>query len=375
MLVVEGLQRRIDVLLPLRKLLEVFWMHVIPGKGMAPTLLKSLFLLVVLSVVSSVALADEAKRVILLETMQVPVVRENSRWFIRQMEELGYIQGENLVLHVIDMEGDKGKGEQLLGAALAAGKPDLVLTSATLASQTAWQMLAGTETPMVFFTVSDPVGAGIIEKAGVAGGKNITGIINSISPINRVNLALKLLERPANGKPVRIGIVHSSYPSSVSDVGRLMAIGAHHDEIEFVVRRIDYRRVPEGLPEMLSEVKQVVSELSPLVDFWWEPLGPLGEVESYTRTLLENSDTPILMGNRMRSVELGALLLLSPSSEASGREAALLADAVLKGKPPGEIAPNPAKRFDIGINLSTALRLGITIPPDIFKLAGKNIYR
>ena len=66
---------------------------------------------------------------------------------------------------------------------------------------------------------------------------------------------------------------------------------------------------------------------------------------------------------------------ITPNLEAAGREVALLADKILKGKDPGQIPVTPPLKFDLGFNLSTALKLKIVIPPDMLKLAGKNIYR
>jgi len=81
------------------------------------------------------------------------------------------------------------------------------------------------------------------------------------------------------------------------------------------------------------------------------------------------------MGQKMESVKLGALLHITPDLEAGGREAAKMVDAILKGADPGKIPVKPPAKFQLGINLTTALKLNIVVPPDILGLAGNHVYR
>ena len=45
------------------------------------------------------------KRVVILETMPVPVVKAHTRYFLEQMALLGYEAGKNLDVQVLDAEG------------------------------------------------------------------------------------------------------------------------------------------------------------------------------------------------------------------------------------------------------------------------------
>ncbi len=113
---------------------------------------------------TSVCMAEDLKRIILLETMDVQVVRERSHWFQVQMEELGYREGVNMTLSVLKANGNSQLAESLLQAALAEETPELVVTNATLASKAGVKLLQGTNIPQLFMTVTDPVGAGLVEK-------------------------------------------------------------------------------------------------------------------------------------------------------------------------------------------------------------------
>lgn len=312
-------------------------------------------------------------RIFLLETMPVPVVLEHSKWFINELNNLGYNKGKNLDLIVLQANGDRLRAKQILRKAIEKTPPDIVVTNATLASQAAMKVLKDTQIPMVFMTVSDPVGAGIIRKIGVPTGLNITGRVHMINRETRINMAMQLAGRKTSQKPIGIGFIHSTYPSAVGDFKRLQSAGNRKDII-FHPYEIDYKEVPEGIPEMLEDVVQGIAFLEDRIDFWWEPSGPLGELTEYTQLLVERSKRPIIMGTKIKSVMLGALMHLTPSIEGSGREVARIVDAVLKGRHPGSIPPLPPADFDIGVNLGTAVKYGIVIPPDILKLAGDNVF-
>ncbi len=139
--------------------------------------------------------------------------------------------------------------------------------------------------------------------------------------------------------------------------------------------QIEYRKVPSGLPAMLEDTVAGIRALSGQVDFWWESAGPLGEVSEYTKALLDHSSIPIVVGHKMDSVKMGALACINASFEANGRETAMLVDAILKGTDPGDIPAIPPTSFNLGINITTALKIDVVVPPDIMELAGKHIYK
>jgi putative ABC transport system substrate-binding protein len=334
------------------------------------------FLILFLSIGNPAGFGKEKpKKIILIETMPVPVVLGHCKWFITHLNKMGYRQGSNVDLVVLKANGDRSRAKNLLKEALSKGSPDLVVTSATMASQAAKEVLEGSNIPIVFMTVSDPVGAGLIDKIGIPTKSNITGKVHMIDRQTRANIVMRTIESAVAKKPVRIGFIHSSYPSAVGDLRELKLVSQEREDIQFLSYQIAYRKVPHGLPQMLKDTIQGVEELKNKVDFWWEPSGPLGEVGEYTKAILDHSNVPIVMGTKLKSVELGAILHLTPCIEASGRETSMLADAIIKGAHPGEIPATPPSAFDMGINLTTALNHNIVIPPDLLQLAGDHIYR
>lgn len=319
--------------------------------------------------------AAARKQVVLIKTMPVPVVNRQCEWFVTYLGRLGYQPGVTLDLRIFEAQGDRRRAERFLTGLLKKSRPDLVVTSATLASQAAYKVLKETSIPMVFLTVSDPVGAGLINTVGELTGSNVTGKVHMICRVTRTEIVRKLIKGLPGKRPFRIGLIHSTYPSAMGDLRELNVLGDQLPDISFYSFPVTYKKVPEGLPAMFDDVRKRIRQHQDEVDFWWQLSGPLGELQEFTNILLHESHRPIVMGLTKKSVQQGALVHLTPSIEGTGKEAAMLADMILTGTDPGEIPVTPPSQVDLGINLTTALKLGIVIPPDILSLACDNIFR
>jgi len=326
------------------------------------------------AIVLSAVDAGAMQTVVVVETMPVPVVLEHSRWFQDEMRRLGYTHGNTMNLITIEAHGSREVAESELKAAIARGRPDLVVTFATLASQAAHRVCRGTGIPVLFAVVSDPVGAGLVEATHRPTGTHVTGRVYTHFRTVKLDLVRELARQAVPGRPVRIGCIHSSYPSAQGDIRRLSTLADARDDIVFVGHEVPYREMPAGLDTMLADVAAVIEKLADEVDFWWQPAGPLGEVMPYTKVLL-GSRVPIIYGNTVASVRAGALLTVTPNFEHGGREVARLADAILNGTDPGAIPVTAPEAFDVAVNLGTALRLGIVVPPATLSMAGQRVYR
>ena len=105
----------------------------------------------------------------------------------RRLRELGYVEGQNIV---IEYRWAEGRFERLpeLAAELVRLKVDVIVTAATPATRRGEDMRPRT-IPIVFAAVGDPVGAGFVASLARPGG-NVTGV----SSIMRPSLARKRLE-------------------------------------------------------------------------------------------------------------------------------------------------------------------------------------
>jgi putative ABC transport system substrate-binding protein len=72
-------------------------------------------------------------------------------------------------------------------------------------------------------------------------------------------------------------------------------------------------------------------------------------------------------------VEQGALASYGPDYYDSGRQAARLVDKIFNGANPAEIPVEVNSKIEFAINLQTAKRLGLTIPPEVLYQANQLI--
>src|SRR5665213_1338295 len=93
--------------------------------------------------------------------------------FLRRLDQLGYVDGQNL--HFVYRSAE-GRPELLPGLAsdLVRMKPDVLVTGfGTVAAKMG--KAAGDGIPVVFMAVGDPIGAGIVASLARPGG-NVTGL-------------------------------------------------------------------------------------------------------------------------------------------------------------------------------------------------------
>jgi putative ABC transport system substrate-binding protein len=80
-----------------------------------------------------------------------------------------------------------------------------------------------------------------------------------------------------------------------------------------------------------------------------------------------------LASHRKKWVKRGGLFSYSADFITIGRAAAFTVDRILKGAKPADLPVERPRKFDLVINLKTAKRIGLTIPPEVLMRADKVI--
>jgi putative ABC transport system substrate-binding protein len=149
--------------------------------------------------------------------------------FREGLQELGYIEGRNIVIVYRSAEGDPQRLPGL-AADLVQLRVDVIVTATTAATQAAQR--ATTTIPIVFALADYPVGLGLVASVVKPGG-NITGLTGLI-----VELTAKRLELIKEALPsvTRVAVLWSPYPFSAAalkeaeDAGR--TLGLHLEAIQ-----------------------------------------------------------------------------------------------------------------------------------------------
>lgn len=317
------------------------------------------------------SLARQPARIVLLETFDVPVVLEHTRHFVAVMEKLGY-RKENI--HILKAQGSADIADRILRQEVERHKPDVIVANATVAAKAAYPVAKAHGIPMVFFVVSDPVGAGIVPYLDAPSHDIVTGIVHSVPRDTKLEMVMRILRSGAPlGRPMRFGYLHTNYPSAVGDLAMLRKAAAQRNDVEFIAHQMPYQQKLFANPQTMAQLHAGIEALEPRIDYWWIAQDPTAEEEQSLRAMAQKSRHPIACGTNPVSIRLGALVYIAADTEVGAREAAGMVDQILKGTAAGNIPVHPPSRIDFGVNLDTARRMGVAIPSDLLELAGATI--
>jgi putative ABC transport system substrate-binding protein len=280
-----------------------------------------------------------------------PAGARNITAFRQRIRQLGWVEGYNLA---IEYRWAAGRPDlyRKYAAEMAAGRPDLFLG----------ELLEVTRTiPIVFTSVLDPVGSGLIDSLARPGG-NATGFI-----LFEWSISSKWLELLKQMAPriTRVAVLRDA--SSTGGGGQLGALQAAASTLGIELRPIDSRDLV-GVERAIAAFAQ-------------QPNGAL--IDTPTATATPESRTVITMAARHSLPAIyplrhfvaddGGLMSYGPDQVELWRQAAGYVDRVLKGEKPAELAVQAPTKYELVINMKTAKALGLTVPPTLLIAADEVI--
>lgn len=323
--------------------------------------------------VSSSDSALERKRIVVLETMHAPIVAQFTEGFLNKLQKLNNPEQYQLEITRLNAEGNAEKADKLLIAALDENV-SLVVSVATLAARVAKNHLQDSNIPHVFMCVTDPIGAGLVEKIGLPSGRNITGKVHYMPVKARIETVVRLVGGKHTGRKVRFGYIHTDYPADMSDLARIQAEEKKRNDIEFIPYLIPYQQLPRYSAELLEQLEEGIGTLDQRVDYYWAPRGALAVLPEHDEIILNKAAKPFVVGATEGSVKKGALLHMTGDPISQGEDAAVITMQILQGKEVAEIPVTLPGRIQFALNTETATQLQLVIPSDILQLAGDNLY-
>jgi putative tryptophan/tyrosine transport system substrate-binding protein len=269
------------------------------------------------------------------------------------LREVGYIEGRNLRVEVRNGEG-RASGLPEKAAELVALNVDLIVAYQTPCAVAAKQ--ATTEVPIVFSSVGDPLGTGLV--ASVARpGTNATGTTAGTAEVA--------------GKSVEL--VRELIPSA-----RRLAVLAN---------AVDPFTQPY-LNEIGSRARGLGMELDPVMVRPAEPfeaafaaMSDRGAAAAIVQgSLVRNDAAALALKHRLPSLaspsiwpRSGGLLSYAADFHAMLRDTAGYVERILKGARAADLPVSFPSKFELIVNLKTAKAIGLTIPPNILSRADEVI--
>jgi len=273
-------------------------------------------------------------------------MRPNFEIFRQGLRELGYIEGQNIVIEW-RLAGRKPDRLAEMAADLVRQKVDVIVTGGPFAPGAA---LKATRT----IPIVDPLGAHrYVENLRRPGG-NLTGLTTMASDLVGKQLHLFKEAVPSLSRVAVLGDAdHSDYTRTVRQAERAAsALGLQL--IKIGVR--SPAEFPGAFRRMVAEgVEGVLIQRA----------GLLIRNKARTAELAGEAALPTMYGHTREAREEGALMSYGTNVSALFRRAATFVDKILKGANPSELPVERPTKFNLVVNLKTAKQLDITIPPEV----------
>jgi putative ABC transport system substrate-binding protein len=280
-----------------------------------------------------------------------------SQLFARELSKLGYVEGKNFAF-VYRFADNKLDRLPALADEMVRLNVNIIVApsdSQVLAAKNATKTI-----PIVFYSVSDPVAIGLVDSLARPG-RNITGFSN-MGPV----LAGKRLE-----------LLKETVPK-LSRVALLWNPEDPSSRINWKENQLPARDLALQLHSVeLSSADKVEGAFKEVAK---SGAGALVVVSAPLFTSIRKPIIDLAAKNRLPAIYSrgdwaadGGLMSYSADRDEPYRRAAAIVDKILRGTKPEDIPVEQPVKFEFIVNLKTAKRIGLTIPPNVLARADKVI--
>jgi putative ABC transport system substrate-binding protein len=276
--------------------------------------------------------------------------------FQQTLQQLGWSEGRNVRID-IRWGGNVVERDRRYAAELIALAPDVIMAAGTLAV-TALQRDSHA-IPIVFNSVSDPVGAGFVNNLAHPSG-NVTGFM-----IFEYSVSAKWLELLKQIVPrlTQVAVLRDSVnPAGIAQFGAIRATGS---SLGIDVSPIDVRNDRDIEHDIAAFARNANNGLI-----------MTGSAMEGHRDLLiglaAKYKLPAVYISRQEAAA-GGLISYGPNALDQFRSAASYVDRILRGEKPGDLPVQVPTKLELVINLKTAKALGLQIPDKLFATADEVI--
>jgi len=272
------------------------------------------------------------------------------------MRELGYVEGQNLVIEARWAEGTADRSDALVGELVRLKVDVMVAQGPTIYAA----HKAARTTPVVFGFSGDPIEAGFVASFARPGG-NLTGM--TFLSLELVGKRLELLKEAFPGisrvailaNPLHAGEQRELKESQ--DAARRLGLAVQYHQVRAA------KDFDEAFEAMTRERAQAI------VAF------PDALIMIHRKSIAEfaaKRRIPAISGWGEFAAD-GNLMTYGPNLRDSFRRLGVYVDKILKGAKPADLPVEQPTRFELVINLKTAKALGLTIPQSILVRADQVI--
>jgi len=276
--------------------------------------------------------------------------------FVQRMRELGWIENRTVAIQYRWAEGRTDRAAEI-AAELARRKVDVIVASGTPAVMALKQATAAI--PIVFVSLADPVGGGIVASLARPGG-NATGLSLQAPDIAGKRLALLREVVPNLRRVAFMGNVDNPIvPQEMHEVQAAASM------FGLEVATFPVRRTQDIVPAF-EELKHRTEAI------YLANEGVVDANRLRINILALGARLPTMWSNP-ETTEAGGLMSYGPSLPDQWRRAGDYVDKILRGTKPADIPVEQPTKFDFVLNLVVAKALGLEMPSTLLARADEVI--
>ncbi|HUM90809.1 MAG TPA: ABC transporter substrate-binding protein [Candidatus Competibacter sp.] len=302
---------------------------------------------ILLLITSFFAFAAESPRTVALtQIVEHPSLDAARHGILDELAAAGYTLGQNLKIDYQNAQGNPITAAQI-ARKFVGDRPDVIVTITTPSAQAV--VAATRELPVVFCSVSDPLGAKLVNNLAKPGG-NVTGT-SDLSPIAE---QLDLI-RELSPDVKKLGVIYNPGEANSVSLVALLKTQASGKGLQV----IEATAPKSG--DVLSAARQLAGKAEaiyiPLDNTVVSALEAVIKVGRDARIPVYSADTD--------SVGRGTVASLGFDYYDVGRQTGQQVVRILRGEKPGDIPVERVKKLNLYVNLQAAEAMGTTIPDPV----------
>jgi putative ABC transport system substrate-binding protein len=280
--------------------------------------------------------------------------------FRQGLQELGYIEGKNII---IEYRYAEGRQERLpaLAEELVRLKVEIIVANNFTTVRAVRKVT--TTIPIVVTSGGDPLRSGLVASLARPGG-NVTGLSNY--SVELLGKRLELLKEVLP-KVTRFAFLNDTEGTPSKAMFEEVQVAAQTLGVKFQLVEVKAQD-----PDLEGAFRVMAKERIGAVITSPSPRLSLSLHRKRILQLLEQARMPAIHPSA-EWVEAGGLMYYGANDPDLFRRAAIYVDKILKGAKPADLPVEQPTKFDLVINLKAAKQSGLTIPPTVLARAEKVI--
>lgn len=289
---------------------------------------------------------ENVKKVGIIQFAQHGSLDNCREGIIEELEEMGYVEGDNLEIDYQNGQADTGITAQI-ASNFVANKYDLIIAIATPAAMSSFNATLDTDIPVVYTAISDPIEAKFANEDGSSTG-NITGTSDQLPVEDQLKMIREILP-----DATKLGIMYTtSEANSISTIEIYKKLASDYG-FDLITESVTSS---SDIPLACDSILGKVDCLTNLTD---------NTVVNSLPTILDkaNSKGIPVFGSEIEQVRVGCIAAEGIEYVELGRITGNMVGQILMGeKSAKDMKYESIEESSLYINKKAAENLGITIP-------------